>query len=470
VSPDGKTLVIGDDAGTVHFLTLASGARVDSVAAHLGGVTAVDFTPSGRQVITSGSDTTSRVWELSTHEVVRTFSGHAANITAQAVSGDGSRLYTASSDGRVAAWDLAGTAGFGMTFSGVHNDPEFSAAFAFTPDGRSAAVAGTNGIVNIWSLRPLRRTAGFRAVDGIVAAVSFSPDGRNLLVAGDADPARSPGGGSLRIWSLRPQPRVIRDLHGLWRTLWAAYSPDGRTVAATGSPSDAPGGYAQSGQGDALVAEWNADSGRSLGPVVRLRSHGEAVAGSFAKSGRTLAVAQLGNWAALVDPARRRVLRRWKASSAEYLLAAASSPDGTRIATADFDGYLRVWRAATGQPVLPGIHVSADVLQSVAWSPDGSRLLTSTGDGSVHLHDARTGQPIGTPIITGSANLAAATYSPDGREIAAFDYSGRVWVYPATVDGWVEYACRAANRNLSRVEWAKYLPGRAYEHVCPAAR
>jgi hypothetical protein len=32
---------------------------------------------------------------------------------------------------------------------------------------------------------------------------------------------------------------------------------------------------------------------------------------------------------------------------------------------------------------------------------------------------------------------------------------------------WEQTACRLAGRNLTRAEWAQYLPGRAYEVTCP---
>jgi hypothetical protein len=32
---------------------------------------------------------------------------------------------------------------------------------------------------------------------------------------------------------------------------------------------------------------------------------------------------------------------------------------------------------------------------------------------------------------------------------------------------WVEATCRAAGRNLTETEWAKYFPGRDYQITCP---
>jgi WD40 repeat protein len=185
-------------------------------------------------------------------------------------------------------------------------------------------------------------------------------------------------------------------------------------------------------------------------------------------------VTQFGNKAAVVDPAHGKVLARWNGSpTAQYTLGAALSPDGTRVATADLEGYLRVYDAATGKPVLPAIRASADYLYSVAWSGDGARIVTAGSDGTVRLYDASSGRQIGSPLPVPGADLGSGTstflyaaISPDGRTIMVTDTTGRVWLYPATAAGWEAYACRLANRELTRAEWSQFLPGHPYQQVC----
>jgi WD40 repeat protein len=296
-----------------------------------------------------------------------------------------------------------------------------------------------------------------------VAAVSFAPDGRRLLVAGDTN--AMPPRGYLGIWRTEGKPRLLHELHGLPVYTWASFSPDGKVIAATGPSPSQLGGHQS--EGDGLVAAWDAASGKLLAKPTDIPGGGMTDDVSFAARGTTVAVSQFGNMAAVVDPARRRVLAHWKDGSSELTVGVALSPDGRRVATTDFDGFLHVWDTSTGKALRPRIRASEVDATAVNWSPDGTRLVTAGGDGTVHVYDADTGQQIGASLPIARDLFTYATFSPDGRSIVATDASGNVWLYPATVAGWKAYACRLANRNLTRAEWREFVPGHPYEQICP---
>ena len=92
----------------------------------------------------------------------------------------------------------------------------------------------------------------------------------------------------------------------------------------------------------------------------------------------------------------------------------AFSPDGKRIASGSGDNTVRVWDAATGQPVGQPLTGHTDAVFSVAFSPDGTRIASGGDDNTVRVWDAATGQPIGQPLTGHTDAVFSVAFSPDG--------------------------------------------------------
>jgi WD40 repeat protein len=88
-------------------------------------------------------------------------------------------------------------------------------------------------------------------------------------------------------------------------------------------------------------------------------------------------------------------------------------PDGGRLATADSDGFLRIWDPATGAQ-LAGHHSVAAVRAAIAYSPDGWDILMASRAGLLHRVDADTLARIGAPVPIGD-RLGVVAAAPRGR-------------------------------------------------------
>ncbi|MFN0168001.1 MAG: protein kinase domain-containing protein [Bryobacteraceae bacterium] len=93
---------------------------------------------------------------------------------------------------------------------------------AVSPDGRWLAVGTREGVVDVWELRPARRSASFSGHTGSIASLAFTPDGQRL-VSGAAD-------GAVKLWNLRDRMEASTFGQGS-PVLSVAVSPDGRWVA-----------------------------------------------------------------------------------------------------------------------------------------------------------------------------------------------------------------------------------------------
>ncbi len=128
--------------------------------------------------------------------------------------------------------------------------------------------------------------------------------------------------------------------------------------------------------------------------------------------------------AAVIDVRSGRVLRVFRGQLSP-VTGAAFSPDGALLATASFDGNVRVWGAVDGS-VRADIAIGPDDWASdVAFSPDGTVLAAACDDSeTVRLWDPRTGRALATFTI--GADATCVDFAPDGRLLAVGSWSDTV--------------------------------------------
>jgi WD40 repeat protein len=149
----------------------------------------------------------------------------------------------------------------------------------------------------------------------------------------------------------------------------------------------------------------------------------------FSPDGRRLASASFDGTVKVCDAVTGQATFSLKGHAGAAFHSVCFSPDGTRLASASSDRTVRVWDTARGEVALTLLGHTGTVF-NVCFSPDGRRLASASEDRTVKVWDTEKGQD----IITFKGHIGpilCVCFSPDGRRLASASYDGTVKVWDA---------------------------------------
>ncbi|MCE9583003.1 MAG: hypothetical protein K8T20_10955 [Planctomycetes bacterium] len=295
-SPDGKLLAVGDFDSTISLFDPATGTLSQTLKGHTGRVTCVAWSPDSRTLASGSDDGSIRFWEVQSGKEtgclanVHGRGSHGTGTTTVGFFPDGKRLFSTGYDPLVRIWDVAG-------LKEIRNLPGHRdcTVACISPDGKRLATASQDGTGRIWdpatgqSLQVLDIQPRIQASSPHLGYPCFSPDGSRLFAGG--------GDGRIRSW-IAPDWKAEAG--------WTAHrgfigaldvSPDGAFLASGGMQPE--GGIGTPDQSwDNEIRIWNTATGESL----------------LELSGHKMSICR-----------------------------ARFSADGTRLATASWDGTVLIW-------------------------------------------------------------------------------------------------------------------------------
>ena len=355
---------------------------------------------------TGGAERTVRLWNATTGEPLGPpLTGHPDEIQALSFSPDGSLLASAGTDGHLHLWHLS-TPGSTRPPTLPHPGPVHSVAF--DRDGRQlASISGfeKGARVDLWNVGSGERSLALSHANANL--VALSPAGDLIASAGDGtdvvlwdpvtgDKVREPlphprgvtalafhprdgrlasgGFGDVLIWDPRDAESLLRSLHFGDLVLSLAFSPDGRLLAAAG----------RDGSFHGAVRVWETDTGRRAGPSPP-RVSGSVTSVALSPKSDLIAAGTSNGEVHLWDlsAGHQTGLRLGHTGPVS---AVAFNRDGTLLATGEGDT-VRLWDAATGDPVGGPLSGHVDDVTALAFSPTSDLLASGSRDGSVRLWD-----------------------------------------------------------------------------------
>ncbi|MGB6538254.1 MAG: TIR domain-containing protein [Xanthobacteraceae bacterium] len=147
-SPDGRWAVSSGEA--IKMWEVASGALLRTFQADAWGIA---FSPDGHTLLSGNQDNTLTLWDANSAAALKTLSGHQGVVTSVAFSPDGRTALSGSFDATIRTWDIA--TGNPLRTLGVPKPPRTDDnrgvhSVAFSPDGRMALSGAET--MKLWDL------------------------------------------------------------------------------------------------------------------------------------------------------------------------------------------------------------------------------------------------------------------------------------------------------------------------------
>lgn len=288
-------------------------------------------------------------------------------------------------------------------------------AVAIDPNGTYWAAASRRGEVLLWSPGGLTLHRMWQAHTDMIWTLAFSPDG-SKLASGSWD-------GRVKLWEIATAALLWSGSHTS-HVNSVDFTADGNLLASAGN--------------DATVRIWDVHSGKQLQTlthptavaVIAWRSESPQVAQTET---RLLASADDEGCIRIWEMLSRRQATcvQTKTGHTAYVDGLAFAPDGSTLASASWDGTVKLWEvgesAGHGRPpqTLAG---HTDRVSRVVWSPDGRTLASSSFDRTIWLWDVEQGRYL-FRLQGHNTGVCVMAFAPDGHTLfsGSEDATLRMW-------------------------------------------
>ena len=314
---DGSLILHESQVGIHHWIPSVADTQF---AGHSLEAWSIEFSPSGKYLVSSSDDGTIKLWDVRTGRELFTSTDHTLTVTNVRYSPSGSRIASMCLDGSLRVWEVNPSTGIPDSEPSLEKEHRKGRSLAWSKNGRSLATGGNDGEVLIWDVEKLQVMRRIKDHEFTVRQILFIDDDQTLLSGAN--------GRSVCFHDLKNNGQLLKRWQFETNVCSIALLPDADTVAI--------------GLMDGKIILRSRSSDQLVG---RLTGHEAAVFSmSLSPDGRVLASGDEAGWLRLWNVENRQLVVSMHIGE-HKINGLAFSPQNDAIAIATHDGKVRVWGA-----------------------------------------------------------------------------------------------------------------------------
>lgn len=315
---------------------------------HEGQVQNIRFSPNGKMIASGGSDGQIILWEVATGRIIRKMKGHAKTVYEVTFNKDGSLLASAGEEGTACVWEVATGKNIGCfqnkpfpTFSGIFKQDLVSVSFVvFSPNSHYIYFSGDNGYIMkadiktavAGKIQPAEMIHSTNEPSGrwysTVTGGTLSQDEKYLVVTVGNLVKFIDLNDGLMVRYFRYEGNYLNDVvNGPFPNSIATWSYDGK------------------------VTFWNATNGRILNSY-QVADPENYSGASFSRDGKLMVTAAYGSSVRVWDLNNGKLMATL-GGHRQVVRMSRFSPMEDLIASASYDGSIKLWRLKKPEPAEP---------------------------------------------------------------------------------------------------------------------
>ena len=439
ISPDRRYLAVGTLIG-VWWYELSTLSPVALWETERGVISALNFSPNGKRLVTGNLDGTIKIWDVQRGVCItkiqrrsRQYENGALEVWAGNVVFSTDNQYIAAArngEGMVYLW-AAETGKLSATLS---PDPEITTGLirvvprplCFSSDGQLLAcvsaintdgtTVGTSDFISVWNVKSGKQIATLKGATAVVHTLDFSPCGQ-LLAAGDAS-------GILHEWDIATGKQV---------QMSSKYAEKPRetyvplpVVIPVYSPSDVLHNIGRS-QSKTRITLWNVERSEKVNTL----KHHHDIQNIYFSKGITW---NRDSQKPIVVFTSVRDINVWTLDNPDAVVTAsidtdsvksvAFSPDGLTLACVSRSGFFTCWEVAKKQARQQQLPAK---VHTHCFLPNGNIHALGSVENRVYVWGVETKETIAT-LSEHTKKVNAAAYTHTGEVWATADIAGNLYV------------------------------------------